>query len=63
MTKRVKHSSPGQLPLFEYLRETMDASKTPPKGSLDIRSELKLALSEDLRHATDERGRELSRAS
>lgn len=52
----------GQGSLFDILRETVDNGNTRHKGSLDITTEFKEALSEDLRYAHDEQGREISRA-
>ncbi|MDA8155602.1 MAG: hypothetical protein M0Z52_03980 [Actinomycetota bacterium] len=62
MTKRKKESS---LPLFEWVRRAEQLARqsgNPPRGSLDIEKELNAAISEDIRHAQDETGRELSRA-
>jgi hypothetical protein len=62
MTKKRKVSSDNQPSLFDFIRETVTHTSTPRKGSLAITEEVKLALSDDLRHASDEYGRELSRA-
>lgn len=54
-----------QPTLFDWVKRAEELSKqsnNPPKGSLDIDKELKAALSDDLKHAKDENGRELSRA-
>jgi hypothetical protein len=65
MTKKKKissHFQPGPT-LFELVQEaTRNQGNDVPKGSLDIRTELKCALAEDLRHAVDENGRDISRA-
>lgn len=61
MTKTKKHLSYDQPTLFDVIREAVKPA-APPKGSLDIRAEIKLALSDDLRYACDEFHRELSRA-
>lgn len=62
MTKANKKSSRHDQPtLFDYLREQRQAT-VRPKGSLNIKAETKAALAEDLRHAVDEQGKELSRA-
>lgn len=56
--------NPGQLPLFDLIREAHHAganSQTPAAGSLDIDSQLRAAASEDLRNAADASGRPLSR--
>jgi hypothetical protein len=58
MTKRRKYSSHNQPTLFDILKQQLN---THNSGDLDIDSELRCALSEDLRHATDEAGRDLSR--
>lgn len=50
--------------LFEWIQKVQELSKQtsfPPRGSLNIDSELRAAISEDLRHAKDQTGRELSR--
>jgi hypothetical protein len=63
MTKFKKALSydPRQPGLFDIVKQTALHTITP-QGSLAIMPEIKLALSEDLRHAIDENGRELSRA-
>lgn len=62
MTKKKKQSSRYNQPsLFDVLREQNHAGQKP-KGSLNITAEVKAAMSEDLRHAVDEHGKELSRA-
>jgi hypothetical protein len=60
MTKKRKVSSPDQPTLFDWVRES--ANPAPARGTLDVEKELKCALSEDIRHAVDDSGRELSRA-
>jgi len=63
MTKKKKDSS--QLHLFEWIKKSVDLSRqvvNPPEGSLDIDKELKAAITTDIKHATDETGKELSRA-
>lgn len=63
MTNRKKESS--QLTIYEWIKNTAlrqaqsDIGRTP--GSLDINKELKAAMSEDIRHAMDDAGKELSR--
>jgi len=61
MTKTKKHLSYDQPSLFDVIREAIKPA-APPKGSLDIRTELKIALADDLRHALDESHKEISRA-
>lgn len=62
MTKIKKQSSRNQPTLFDYVVETTALqSETALTGSFDITKQLKDALAQDLRHACDERGRELSR--
>ncbi len=61
MTKKRKDSSYHQLSLFDFIKETVEGD-SKPKGGLDIKNEVKMALSDDLRYATDEHGKELSRA-
>jgi hypothetical protein len=61
MTKFKKGLSYDQPGLFDIIKEA--AHRVPAsQGSLNITREVKLALSEDLRHAIDENGRDLSRA-
>jgi hypothetical protein len=62
MTKKKKVPSYDQPTLFDFVKESIsyNTNNTPHKGSLDIRREVKLAIAEDLRHAVDDRGRELS---
>lgn len=63
MTKHKKDSS-HELPLFEWIKKAEELSRqavTPAKGSLDIDSEFRAAVSEDLKAAKDGTGRELSR--
>ena len=61
MTNRKKQSSRYDQPsLFDYIKESTE--NRPPSGGLSIEKEFKAALSDDLRHATDEYGREISRA-
>lgn len=60
MTKRKKESSQYDQPtLFDFIREQR---QTQNNGSLNIVREVKEALSEDLRHASDEHNKDLSRA-
>lgn len=62
MTKKKKQSSRYDQPtLFDFLREQRQATEKP-NGSLNITTEVKLAMADDLRHAVDECGKELSRA-
>lgn len=63
MTKRNLKSS-TQETLFDYLKKVEALSRQttiPPVGSLDIDTELRAAISEDIKHAKDSTGRELSR--
>jgi hypothetical protein len=63
MTKKKRILS-NEMPLFEWLQKAKElACQTSfqPKGSLNIDNELKAAISEDLRHAEDDSGREISR--
>jgi hypothetical protein len=61
MTIRKKQLSRYNQPsLFDFVKEV--AENHTIKGSLSIEKELKAALSDDLRHARDELGREISRA-
>lgn len=64
MTKSKKNSS-TQETLFDYLKRVEELSShtnQPIKGSLDIDSELRAAISEDIKHAVVTcSGRELSR--
>ena len=63
MTKRKKDSS-GELPIFEWIKKAEELSRQaaiPAKGSLDIDSEFRAAVSEDIKAAKDATGRELSR--
>ena len=60
MTKRRKYLSPGQLSLFDLLKQSNSHNPIHP-GSLNIDAEFRCALSEDLRHAQDASGREISR--
>ena len=62
MTKKKKKSSYSQPTLFDYVKGISEYRQLAvPKGSLDIETEFKVALADDLRHAVDEYGRELSR--
>jgi hypothetical protein len=58
MTKKNKNSSPNQPNLFEWIKSQ---SQTQPMGSMDIDSELRAAISEDLKAACDGAGRGISR--
>jgi len=60
MTKRKKELSYNQPSLFDLIKESNNTS--PSKGSLSIEKEFKSALSDDLSHACDELGGEISRA-
>lgn len=62
MTKKKKDSSQNQTTLFDLLRESQSAPliSTAP-GSLDIDTELRRAISEDLRFAVFQDGRPMSR--
>ena len=63
MTKTRKMSSQNSPTLFDYVVEAAALhSETATAGSLDIGKEMKAALSDDVRHARDEQGREISRA-
>jgi len=59
MTKRRKYSSPDQQTLFDIIKQSQIVTHNP--GGLDIDSEFRCALSEDIKHATDGSGREISR--
>lgn len=62
MTKNKKESS--QLTIYEWIKRQAERPHTAPHsspGSLDINKELKAAMADDLRHATDCDGKELSR--
>lgn len=64
MTIKKKESSTGQANIFEWLKEAEELTRqavNPPKGSLDIDTELRAAISDDIKHAKDDTGRELSR--
>lgn len=58
MTKRKKDLS-NQPTLFDLIKES--ESTNHPPGSMDFDAEFRAALSEDLRHACDPSGREISR--
>ena len=58
MTKKNKNLSENQLNLFELLRHS---SPGHPLGSMDIDSELRAVISEDLKAARDGAGRGISR--
>jgi hypothetical protein len=64
MTKSKDKSLP-QTTIFEYLKkvEMLRSAQhdNPPSGSLDIDSEIRAAVSVDLKHAHDQAGRELFR--
>jgi len=65
MTKKKRILS-SEMPLFEFMKKaqelTKEADNLPARGSLNIDSEFRSALSEDLRHATNPiTGREFSR--
>lgn len=52
MTKKNKDMSQNQLSLFEYIKKAEELSRqsvSPAKGSLDIDSEFRAAVSEDLK--------------
>ena len=59
-----KKEKAGQLNIFEWIKKVEElrnnANVTLP-GSLDIDTELRAAISQDLKHAKDQTGRELSR--
>ncbi len=65
MTKSKKvssHSQPGPT-LFEALiQSATQQPEIPLTWGLDIKKQFKAALAEDLRHARDDHGREISRA-
>ncbi len=60
MTKKHKKLSYDQPSLFDAIKELTNTN--PANGSLSIEKEFKSALSDDLSHACDELGREISRA-
>jgi len=62
MTNCKKESS--QLTIYEWIKrqaEISSSNSNPLPGGLDINKELKATISKDLRHATDEKGKELFR--
>jgi len=62
MTKKIKNSS--QTTIFDWLTQAQAAASQNTclvPGSCDIDSELRAAISADLKHATNIAGRELSR--
>lgn len=62
MTNVRKKSSYNQPSLFDYVKEINRVlQESTPRGSLDIETEFKEALADDIRHAVDDMGRELSR--
>jgi hypothetical protein len=64
MTKKQNVLS-GQGDLFEWVKEAArltGQAQHPHAGALDIRKAFKAALTEDIKHARGECGRELSRA-
>lgn len=70
MTNRKNKLSYNQPSIFDWLKKVEDmtrqtASTTPnpnlPNGSLDIDSEFRAAVSQDIKHAKDSTGREFSR--
>ncbi len=66
MTKSKKmssHSQPGPTLFDAIVETTADRFGRPPTWGLDIEKQLKAALAEDLRHAQDDHGREISRAA
>lgn len=63
MTKKITKSS-AQVSIFEYLQKAEQLYRNegiPPLGSLDIDTEVRAAVSFDLKRAHDHTGRELSR--
>ncbi|MBF0487526.1 MAG: hypothetical protein HQK98_05135 [Nitrospirae bacterium] len=61
MTKETANTT---MPLFAWLEEQQRRETFGvPKGSLDVDKELKAAIADDIKHAVNERGRELSRAA
>lgn len=64
MTKHKKESSRQQVTIFEHLKRAEELSRqasAPSAGSLDIDTEIRAAVSLDLKQAHDSSGRELSR--
>jgi hypothetical protein len=62
MTNKKKELS--QLTIFEWCKRKAEEQHAPlaaTPGSLDINKELQAAMTEDIRHAADSSGRELSR--
>lgn len=60
----MKKESSTQTTLFEWIKKAEELSRQNigiPQGSLDIDTELRVALTEDIKHAKDQSGRELSR--
>ena len=64
MTK-TKKESPAQTSIFDILKEAHEATRQTaplPDGSLDVDRLFRIALSQDIKHAQDPQGRDLSRA-
>ncbi len=61
MTKKKKVLSYNQPSLFDVLQDTIQKTSSS-LGAMNIAHQVKMALSEDLKHAVDEQGREISRA-
>jgi hypothetical protein len=63
MTKKKTDSS--QQTIFDWIKKAEELTRqsaNPAPGSMDIDKELKAALTEDLRHAQESSGKDLSRA-
>jgi hypothetical protein len=63
MTKKIKNSS-DQTTIFDWLKKAQTAASQNAcivPGSCDVDSELRSAISQDLKHARNRAGRELSR--
>lgn len=64
LSKKKIVTPPGQLNLFEWVKQAEELTRqaeNPRKGSLDIDTQLRAAISEDIKHAVDPTGREMSR--
>lgn len=63
-TLRQAQGDNQQTNIFDWLKKAEELSsqtENPPQGSLDIDSELRAAVSEDIKHAKDSTGKFLSR--
>lgn len=61
---REAHTDSRQTDIFSWIKKAEELSRqseNPPHGSFDIDSELRAAVSEDIKHAKDHTGKLLSR--